>query len=207
MQRQIESGAHAAIGVGHGRTLAACVANLPRTHAPNLSLVSLLGGMTRRYVTTPFDVIHRLSERTSAAAYVLPLPFLANSIEDRLILMEQRGVADVFALGVASSLRFVGIGAIDDRASILSTGLVEPDDFAEARRSGAVGELLGHLFTANGGLIDSGVSARALSMSAADMASRPAGGRSKVAAIRAVLTSGLLRGLITDESTATALAN
>ncbi len=211
LQRQIESGAHAAIGVGHGRTLAACVANLPRMHAPNLSLVSLLGGMTRRYVTTPFDVIHRLAERTSAAAYVLPLPFLANSIEDRLILMEQRGVADVFALGVASSLRFVGIGAIDDRASILSTGLVEPDDFAEARRSGTVGELLGHLFTANGGLIDSGVSARALSMSAADMASRPtvavAGGRSKVAAIRAVLASGLLHGLITDESTARALAN
>ena len=108
LQRQIESGAHAAIGVGHGRTLAACVANLPRMHAPNLSLVSLLGGMTRRYVTTPFDVIHRLAERTSAAAYVLPLPFLANSIEDRSILMEQRGVADVFALGVASSLRSSG---------------------------------------------------------------------------------------------------
>ena len=48
-------------------------------------------------------------------------------------------------------------------------------------------------------------------MSAADMASRPtvavAGGRSKVAAIRAVLASGLLRGLITDELTARALAN
>jgi len=211
LQRQIESGAHAAIGVGHGRTLAACVAHLPRMQAPQLKLVSLLGGMTRRYVTTPFDVIHRLAERTNAAAYVLPLPFLANSAEDRAILMEQRGVADVFALGVASTLRFVGVGAIDEEASILSTGLVEPGDFAQARRSGAVGELLGHLFAATGELIDSGVSARALSMSAADIARRPtvavAGGRSKVDAIRAVLGSGLLRGLITDENTARALAD
>lgn len=211
LKQQIESGAHAAIGVGHGRTLAACVANLPRMHAPKLKLVSLLGGMTQRYVTTPFDVIHRLAERTSAAAYVLPLPFLANSAEDRAILMEQRGVADVFALGVASTLRFVGVGALDDQASILSTGLVEPNDFAEARRAGAVGELLGHLFTAAGGLIDNGVSARALSMSAADIASRStvavAGGESKIDAIRAVLASGLVRGLITDENTARSLAN
>lgn len=209
LQREIESGAHAAIGVGHGRTLAACVASLPRMDVPRLELVSLLGGMTRRYVATPFDVIHRLAERINAAAYVLPLPFLANSAEDRAVLMDQRGVAEVFALGVASTLRFVGVGTIDDKASILSAGLVEREEFEEARRSGAVGELLGHLFTAEGACIEGGVSARALSMSTADIARRPtvavAGGRSKVEPIRAVLASGLLRGLVTDEATAKAL--
>src|SRR5579872_2780611 len=143
----IEGGRHAAIGVGHGRTLAACVRHLPRMNVPDLKLVSLLGGMTRRYVTTPFDVIHRLAEKTNAAAYVLPLPFLANSPEDRKVLLEQRGVADVFQLGVESTLRLVGVGAIDDDASILSTGLVERHEFEEARALGAVGELLGHLFS------------------------------------------------------------
>jgi DNA-binding transcriptional regulator LsrR (DeoR family) len=207
----IESGVHPTIGVGHGRTLAACVAQLPRMDVPELKLVSLLGGMTRRYVTTPFDVIHRLAEKTNATAYVLPLPFLANTAEDRAVLLEQRGVADVFELGVESTLRFVGIGAINDDASILSTGLVERDEFEEARRHGAVGELLGHLFSARGDLIDSGVSARALSMSASDIAKRPtvaiAGGGSKIDAIRGVLDSGLLSGLVTDEKTARALAN
>jgi DNA-binding transcriptional regulator LsrR (DeoR family) len=139
----IESGVHSTIGIGHGRTLAACVAQLPRMDVPELKLVSLLGGMTRRYVTTPFDVIHRLAEKTNATAYVLPLPFLANTAQDRSVLLEQRGVADVFELGVESTLRFVGIGAIDDDASILSTGLVERDEFEEARGLGAVGELDG----------------------------------------------------------------
>jgi DNA-binding transcriptional regulator LsrR (DeoR family) len=207
----IESGAHAAIGVGHGRTLAACVAQLPRMDVPDLKLVSLLGGMTRRYVTTPFDVIHRLAEKTNATAYVLPLPFLANTAEDRSVLLEQRGVADVFALGVASTLRFVGVGAIDDDASIVSTGLVERDEFEEARRLGAVGEVLGHLFSARGDLIESGLSARALSMSASDIARHAtvavAGGATKIDAIGGVLASGLLRGLVTDEKTARALAN
>lgn len=207
----IEGGEHAIIGVGHGRTLAACVNCLPRMDVPALKLVSLLGGMTRRYVTTPFDVIHRLAEKTNAAAYVLPLPFLANTPEDRKVLIEQRGVADVFRLGVESTLRLVGIGSIDDNASILSTGLVEKHEFAEARALGAVGELLGHFFSPRGEMIESGLSARALSMSAADIERRPtiavAGGKAKVQAIKGVLASGLMHGLITDENTARALAD
>jgi DNA-binding transcriptional regulator LsrR (DeoR family) len=209
LQLAIESGMHQVIGVGHGRTLASCVNHLSRMDVPDLKLVSLLGGMTRRYVTTPFDVIHRLAEKTNAAAYVLPLPFLANTPEDRKILLEQRGVADVFELGVQSTLRLVGIGAIDDHASILSTGLVERHEFDEARTLGAVGELLGHLFSSRGDLMESGVSARALSMSAADIRRRAtiavAGGKTKINAIRGVLASGLLHGLITDENTARSL--
>lgn len=211
LQLAIERCTHRVIGVGHGRTLAACVNYLPRMDVPELKLVSLLGGMTRRYVTTPFDVIHRLAERTNAAAYVLPLPFLANTPEDRKVLLEQRGVADVFRLGVESTLRLVGVGAIDDDASILSTGLVERHEFEEARALGAVGELLGHLFSSSGDLIGSGVSARALSMSASDVRRRPtiavAGGRAKIPAIRGVLASGLLHGLITDENTARILVD
>ena len=206
----IESHSHAVIGVGHGRTLFACVAMLPRMDVPELKLVSLLGGMTRRYVTTPFDVIHRLAERTNAAAYVLPLPLLANTAEDRTVFLEQLGVADILELGVDATLRFVGIGTLGQDASILSAGLVENNEFDEARRLGAVGELLGHMFSARGELIDSSISARALSMSAPDIGRRPtvaiAGGLSKVDAIRAVLASGLLHGLITDEGTARILA-
>ena len=114
-------------------------------------------------------------------------------------------------MALSWTLRFVGIGAIDDDASILSTGLVERDEFEEARGLGAVGELLGHLFSARGDLIGSGVSARALSMSASDIARHStvaiAGGRAKIDAIRGVLASGLLRGVVTDEKTARALAN
>src|SRR5579871_6084408 len=50
-----ESGEHAVIGFGHGRTLAACVSRLTRVETPKLKLVSLLGGLTRKYAATPFD--------------------------------------------------------------------------------------------------------------------------------------------------------
>ena len=205
----MESGEHGVIGFGHGRTLAACVSMLPKMSVPDLKLVSLLGGLTRRYATTPFDVIHRLAERTGAEAYVLPLPFYANTVEDRAVFLEQRGVAPIVAMGVQASLRLVGIGTMEGDASLLSTGMIEREEFEDAKRSGGAGEVLGHIFSLSGKLIENGISARTLSMAPADIGRHKtiaiAGGRSKVDAIKAVLASGLICGIITDERTAKAL--
>jgi len=209
LKQALTGGEHRMIGFGHGRTLAACAALLPRVNAPDIKLVSLLGGLSRRYATTPFDVIHKLAERTGAEAYVLPLPFYANTIEDRAVFLEQRGVRPVLEMGIEATLRFVGIGGMEPDASMLSAGMAELDEFEEARRAGGVAEMLGHIFEASGRVIETGLSARTLSMSAEDIGRHDtvaiAGGKSKVAAIEAVLASGLIRGLITDERTARAL--
>ena len=205
----IESGEHGVIGFGHGRTLAACVSMLPKMSVPDVKLVSLLGGLTRRYATTPFDVIHRLAERTGAQAYVLPLPFYANTVEDRAVFLEQRGVAPIVEMGVQATLRLVGIGTMEADASILSTGMIEREEFDAAKKVGGVGEVLGHIFSLSGKLIENEISARTLSMAAADIGRQRtiaiAGGRTKINAIRAVLASGLISGIITDERTARTL--
>jgi DNA-binding transcriptional regulator LsrR (DeoR family) len=209
LKQALLSGEHKMIGFGHGRTLAASAAMLPRVNVPDVKLVSLLGGLSRRYATTPFDVIHKLADRTGAEAYVLPLPFYANTIEDRAVFLEQRGVRPVLDMGVEATLRFVGIGGMEPDASMLSAGMAEQDEFEEARRAGGVAEVLGHIFEASGRVIETGLSARALSMGATDIGRHDtvaiAGGRSKAEAIQAVLASGLISGLITDERTARAL--
>ena len=206
----LEQGRHELIGLGHGRTLAACVEALPRMSLEKVAFVSLLGGLTRRFATTPFDVIHRLAERTGAEAFVLPLPFFANSVEDRAVLFGQRGISQVVEMGIAATLRLVGIGTLEADAYTLSTGMVEREEFESARRAGAAGEILGHMFNAAGKRIESDLSARTLSMDVAAIGKRAtvaiAGGSSKVKAIKAALASGLLHGLITDERTARALA-
>ncbi len=101
LRQILERGEHKIIGVGHGRTLAAVVEQLPRTPARDLQFVSLLGGLTRKFAANPFDVIHRLAERTGAEAYLLPVPVFANSVADRAVLMQQYGLAEVFAPGAA----------------------------------------------------------------------------------------------------------
>ena len=78
------------------------------------------------------------------------------------------------------------------------------------KRFGACADLLGHFFSADGAVLDIDLSARATSMSAADLKKHRivavAGGLPKVTALRAVLRSRMLHGLIIDEATAQALA-
>lgn len=205
-----EKGSDPVIGLGYGRTLAACVAQLPRIDASKVRFVSLLGGFTRRFAANPFDVINRIVERTGAEAYVLPVPFCLNSADDRRVLMAQRGIDGVFALARSATLKFAGIGTVDGQAASLATsGMIEPHEFDEVARSGGRGEILGHFFDARGERVETEISGRITSLPYEDLRSGKlvavAGGAAKPEAIRAVLSSGLLHGLLTDERTAGAL--
>ncbi|MGO8440849.1 sugar-binding domain-containing protein, partial [Rhizobium ruizarguesonis] len=81
LQREIERGDNTVIGLGPGRTLSAAVQYMPRVSAKNLRFVSLLGGLTRNYGANPYDLMHRIAEKTCAHAYVMPVPFFANTCE------------------------------------------------------------------------------------------------------------------------------
>lgn len=198
------------IGVGHGRTLAACVDNLPVKPTNKTHFVSLLGGLTRKFLASPHDVIHRLAERTVAEAYVMPVPFLANSIEDRKVLLGQRGIHEVFELARQTELKLVGIGSTESEASLISTGMIESHEFEIVNSAGGAGEMLGHYFDDGGNAIATELSERTISLSLDALKSSRiiavAGGLFKVRAIKSVLKSRLLSGLVTDERTARALA-
>ena len=207
----IESARYEMIGFGHGRTLAAAIDLLPSVDANGAKFVSLLGGLTRRFAASPFDVIHRLAERTGAEAYVMPVPFFANTAKDREVLESQYGVSDVIAMARKAPLYVAGIGEVDRKSFIASAGMVDEEDVDEVMKSGACAEILGQFFTADGTHVPNAVSDRALAPRIADLKSHKivalAGGTSKTQAIRAILESGLLFGLIIDEATARRLVN
>ncbi len=209
LKREIDRGEDMLIGVGHGRTLAASVEYLTRTTAAHIRFVSLLGGVTRKFAANPHDVMHRLAERTGAQAFVMPVPFVANTAEDREVLLGQRGISDVFALASRSDLMFVGIGTAEREASLVATGMIEPSEIDDVKRDGGVGELLAHFFDDKGRPLETALSERILALPRDQLKGRRivavAGGKVKVRAIKAVLESRYLSGLITDECTARAL--
>lgn len=209
LRREIERGEHAVIGLGHGRTLAAAVQQLPRLPSSGLRFVSLLGGLTRNYTANPHDVMHRIAEKTGAQAHVMPVPFFANTAEDRQVLLSQRGVREVFDLANHADLKVVGIGTVEADAQLVSSGMIEPKEIKAISAGGGVGELLGHFFDSHGRLLDTTLTARTLAVSfhgkAEDNIVAIAGGPDKVGAIKAVLASRKLTGLITDDRTAKAV--
>lgn len=210
LHRVLEAGRISLIGVGHGRTLAAVVAGLPRLPRPGVRFVSLLGSLTRHSAANPFDVIHRLTEITGAESYFMPAPFFADSIEDKAVLLGQRSLEAVFALGRTAELVVVGIGEVGAHAHLLTSGMITEAEFAEAAAAGAVGEMLGRFVDAQGRPVAAAINDRALAVRLEDLPGRQvvaiAGGSRKARAIAAVLESGLLTGLITDEATAREVA-
>lgn len=206
LRREIELGEAPVIGLGHGRTLSAAVHHLPRIPATGIKFVSLLGGLTRNYAANPYDVMHRIAEKTGTQAYVMPVPFFANTAEDREVLLSQRGVNEVFQLARSASLKVVGIGTVDRQAHLVKTGMLQPDEIEEIASLGGVGEVLGHFFDRRGRMLETSVTARTLSASFSDSGKDRivaiAGGPVKSDAIRAVLHSHRIQGLITDERTA-----
>jgi DNA-binding transcriptional regulator LsrR (DeoR family) len=207
--RQIDRLKSGIIGLGHGRTLAAAVADMPRTDPGAVRFVSLTGGLTRNYAANPHDVMHRLAEKTGAAAYVMPIPFFANSAGDREILRDQRGVSDIFDLALSADLMFIGLGTVQPDAQLVSSQMISTDEIEEVRERGGVGEMLGHFFDEAGRPVETSLTARTVSLGLEQLSGRRivalAGGASKIAAMRSVLNSGYLKGLITDERSAKAL--
>ncbi len=202
----IENATYSLIGIGHGRTLAAAIDLLPSVPANTVRFVSLLGGLTRRFAASPFDVIHRLAERTGAEAYVMPVPFFANTVKDKKVIESQYGVSDVIEMSRNAELYVAGIGEVDRKSFIATAGMVDGSDVDAVIASGACAEILGHFFTMDGTHVPNAVSDRAMAPRIEDLKSHKivalAGGTSKTQAVRAILGSGLLYGLITDEATA-----
>jgi DNA-binding transcriptional regulator LsrR (DeoR family) len=209
LHQKFSSGQHKIIGVGHGRTLAATTDHLPRDSFPDLTIVSVLGDVPRRIGANPFDVVHALAEKTGAQAYLLPVPFYANTPEDRAVLLRQRGVPEAFRVAKAADLFVAGIGEVSETGFICESGMILPEEIALARRDGAAAEIFGSFYDHDGQIIKTALHDRVVALPPAAMQGRDvvaiAGGLEKAVAIRAMLKSGLLTALITDERTAQAI--
>ncbi|WP_298968293.1 sugar-binding transcriptional regulator [uncultured Roseobacter sp.] len=209
LSREILSRTNDVIGVGNGRTLASCVRLMAATASKDIKFVSLMGGLTRNFAANPHDVMHRLAEKTGAEAYFMPVPFFANTADDRRVMLEQRGVPEVTDMAAAAGLKIVGIGTADMTSQTVTAGFIEKQAMQEVRDRGGVGELVGHFFDAQGKYVNTELSDRTLSvrMEALEKSRivAVAGGEEKTRAIGSVLMSGLLDGLITDERSARAL--
>ena len=209
LRRWLEGGEETTIGVSHGRTIAEAVHSMPRIETKGIKFVSLFGGLTRNFAANPHDVMHLLAEKTGAPAYVMPVPFFANTAEDREVLLSQRGVAEIIAMGENAPLKFVGLGTVQPETQLVTSGMIEPAEIKAIDKAGGVGEMLGHFFDRNGEIVETALSPRTLSVSMDNAKEQDiialAGGPGKIDAIRAILNSGKLSGLVTDERTAKAL--
>lgn len=211
LRQVLANGPHKVIGISHGRTIAAMVENLWPGQVKDAVFVSLLGGLTRSLAANPYDVIHRLAQKTGAESYLMPVPLFANSAKDREIMMSQSMLTEAFGRMGSATLAIVGIGDVTSSLGVSLTGGVASRDAEALLASGAVAEILGQFIDEKGKMISTPLDGCTMAMDLEDLRGRETvaivGGTKKTEAIRAALKSGLLTGLIIDEATARVLVD
>ncbi|TKD18334.1 hypothetical protein FBT96_10630 [Rhodobacter capsulatus] len=201
--------APALVGLSHGRTIAAMVAQLPELRGGNLRFVSLLGELTFAHAAYPHVVMSQIAQRLGAQAFPFPTALYAATPEEAADLLRQPMLRRVIEMALQAEVWVVGIGRAAPENQLHQFGMICAEDLAEIVGQGAACEILGRFFDEEGRELPGALAARTLAPAASDFLRRRviglAGGTDKVVALHAALTGRLLQDLVTDSRTAVAL--
>lgn len=188
------------INMGYGDTPSRVLNNLATNAEFPISVVSLTGGVSHYLPNTQSNVFN-------AKLYLIPAPLLVSSREMVTAMRQEPSVQEISRMVRLASMSVVGIGAMNDEATILKSGSLSKSDFVFLSMHGAVGDILCHFIDSNGNLVHTDIEDRLLStpletLRELDNVIGVAAGPAKVNAIRAALRGKYLDVLITDEDTA-----
>lgn len=196
----------AKIGVGWGDTVMRTMQVLKRDALRDASLVTLTGGIDA-YTAKVIGI-----ENAALSDFIrfIPSPLFASSAEAASMLRREKSVTDVIELAKTSTASLIGIGADDQNATILRNGVVTNEQVQTLREHGAIGDILGEWYDAQGRVIDGALQQLRIGVAIHDLYSMDnviavAGGMDKLEAIRAALIGGCVNALITSEDVARAL--
>lgn len=191
------------VGMGMGRTLLASVVAMPHLHKPELDVVSISGSLTRRLSANPFDVVQRLQMDTGAEGFYLPVPYMAETKEERDMFLSQRSVQELLARARASDLFVLGIGSVSRDSHLVQRRLITEQEHSELLSSGACCDLLSRFVNPNGSISSVSLNDKAVGLHYEDVRGARvvavAGGTEKAEATLAALRTGVITDLVIDE--------
>ncbi|MGM9526773.1 MAG: sugar-binding transcriptional regulator [Oscillospiraceae bacterium] len=191
------------INIGYGDSASRVLNNLAESSDKAISFVSLTGGVN-------YYLPNKVRKIFNASLSLMPAPLYTSSAELSEALRNEPAVADVARMSSLSDLTVVGIGGMNNDATIVSSGVLSMNDFNYLRMKGAVGDILSHFLDADGNIVSEDFECRLIS-TPLDWLVRcknvicVAAGEEKVAAIRAAMKKSYINILVTDEATANCL--
>jgi DNA-binding transcriptional regulator LsrR (DeoR family) len=176
---------------------------------PQHRIVALVGNIAPDGSASLFDVASRVGDRVKAPHYPMPLPVIASTVHEKTLLLAQTPLRNVVELALQADITFVGVGTVGDDAALLRDGFVKHDEMRAMVKAGAVGEIVGWSYDAQGNFIDGLVNDRVLSVPLSRPAVRKVVGLAlalpRLKAVKGALAGRLINGLITNETMASQL--
>lgn len=188
------------INMGYGDTTSRILNYLSNMSEFPVNVVSLTGGVNYYLPNTHSNIFN-------ARLYLTPAPLLMKNAEMVSAMEKEPSVEQIFNMASLAQLTVIGIGAMDESATVLTNGMFSSNDFLLLTMKGAVGDILCHFIDQEGKLVPSDIEGRLISTSLDTLRSLEntigvAAGINKASAILAALRGGYLDVLITDDATA-----
>ena len=209
LERILRAPAPTILALGTGRTIRASIDQLPPMDCSQHKIVSLTGNIAPDGSASFYDVITKISDTVKAPHFPMPVPVVASTAEEKEALLKLKPVKHVRELARRAEVTMIGVGSLGDHAPMFEDGFITRDELRALRKAGAVGEIVGWAYDRDGNILDGLTNERVCSVplrrAGPGQVVGVAMGSAKVMAIRAALGGQLIRALITDEATATAL--
>lgn len=199
------------LALGWGDTVARTISALQLLIAGELSLVTLTGG-ANAYLGALLGGDDERSHAVRVRASVVPAPIIASSPELAAALRAEDEVQQILSECAKATFAVVGVGTPTPGSTLTELGYVSAAELREIREKGAVGDILGQFYDADGQLLDLSILSRRIGIDVMELAAQTnvigvAGGDLKVGAIMAAISGGYIDVLVTDEPTARAMLN
>jgi lsr operon transcriptional repressor len=198
------------LGVGWGETVSRVIAGTNFGSVGPVHMVTLTGGVDGYLQTILSSKGEPGADADVTTATVIPAPNIASSPALAAALREEPTIQDVLKQACSVEQAVVGVGTPATDATIVQLGYLTAADVRDLRERGAVGDILGQFFDADGKVVDAPIHDRRIGIELADLAYIPkvvgvAGGLHKVPAILGALHGGFLDVLVTNELAAVRL--
>ncbi len=175
----------------------------------HVEVIQMLGGAgSRDSDVDGTELARRLADLLGGRCRFLNVPLVVDDERVADALLRQRAVRETLAAAAQADVALVGIGAlVPSVSSLLRAGHLTRREITRIRRTGAVGDVCGHLFTVEGALVDAELVRRIVTVDVAALRRIPrvvgvAVGAQKADAILGALRSRLVNVLVTDDATA-----
>ncbi|MFT8717168.1 sugar-binding transcriptional regulator [Gluconobacter potus] len=194
------------VAVGMGRNVAAIADQIGMPVARAITFVSAIGGSTRagEYMSSD-HICRRLAARFGGMSETLYAPALVSDAALRCALMDNDVVRRTLHRARRADVALIGIGDVSEDSNMVRMGWFSPQEVAEAKLAGTVGDMMGYDFiTIEGKHADISLQGRVIGLALEDLRRIPnvitiASESSKLVAILAALRTGTITTLATTE--------
>lgn len=191
------------LAIGWGETVSKTLQRMiPMLTNQRLELVSLTGGVAAYLNGSGF------SKRSNI--HLIPSPLRVSSAHFARALKEEPYVRDIILMALTAPVALVGIGSLSPDATLVQNDYCTRSELELFRRRGAVGDVLGYFYDADGRVLDLDLHDHVVAVGLDRLKAIPtivgaAAGQTKVQAILSAIRGGHITTLVTDQPTAEAI--